>query len=648
MGWDKELLDGQKKAASYVGNHARLLAGPGTGKTFTLTRRASFLILEKCVQPEDILVVTFTRAAAFELRTRVKQELGIEKLPRISTLHSFALRQILRNSQRITALPEPLRIADDWEERHIVQEDLKEMLNLDRIEQVRELLQDLSADWQSLSAEEEDWEDRFPNPRFLGTWREHRQIYGYTLRSELVYRLKKELEQRGDFELEGDVKFFLVDEYQDLNRCDLAVVQSIASHETELFAAGDDDQSIYGFRKAHPEGIRRFNRDYPGAKELELETCMRCDRRILELGLFVAAQDPRRIEKKIHAAPKSGKGTVEILRFNTQSEEAQGITDLCSYLITQRNLAPKNILVLLRSDLRSVISRPIQEKLEGASIRVVSTTGTEDVMADARAFFALLRLSVRIEDSLAWRSVLRVWCSGVGPKSINVLYELARSRNESFAQTVVAARDNNEILPKEYRSRISNGIDQVFSQVINLFSVETEPYETCDQLIASVQSAAETIVKDKEKRERIMLLFKQASMEVEATTIQELIRAIEIGSGKIEQEIEEDSVRILTMHQAKGLTAKAVIVAAAEDEYIPGRNRDVKIDDERRLLYVSLTRAKHFLFVTYCDKRTGQQQHTGRNSGNDNRSLSQFLSDCPHIPKDGREFIGCLTAERNS
>ena len=107
------------------------------------------------------------------------------------------------------------------------------------------------------------------------------------------------------------------------------------------------------------------------------------------------------------------------------------------------------------------------------------------------------------------------------------------------------------------------------------------------------------------------------------------MRATEVASEDIEQEIETGKVNILTMHKAKGLTAEAVIVDAAEEEYIPGRAQGDAVDDERRLLYVSLTRAKHHLFVTYCDKRTGRQRHTGRDSGKTARSLTPFLANGP-------------------
>ena len=248
MKWDSGLLDAQKQAVVHIGKHARLLAGPGTGKTLTLTRRIAYLVSEKGISPEKILVLTFTRAAAFELRKRIAEILGDQqgKLVRVSTLHSFALRQLLRNSNLIDSLPRPLRIADDWEERHIILEDLKSILGYD-LKTVREKFNLLSADWQTLDADNEEWENQFPDSRFIGAWRQHRKIFGYTLRSELVYQLKRAFEQIGEFSLESDYSYLLVDEYQDLNRCDLAVISAIRDKRVEVFVAGDDDQSIYGF-----------------------------------------------------------------------------------------------------------------------------------------------------------------------------------------------------------------------------------------------------------------------------------------------------------------------------------------------------------------------------------------------------------------
>lgn len=648
MAWDDDLLPEQRTAASHTDGHAKLLAGPGTGKTLTLTRHICFLVEELDVSPADILAVTFTRAAARELRQRVEGEVGEENCPRISTLHSFALRQLLRNAARIADLPQPVRIADDWEERNIILEDFKALLGLPTIREARNLLNELSADWQSLTADEADWERRFPDPRFLGMWREHRNTYGYTLRAELVYQLKKALQQRGDSELEDSFKYLLVDEYQDLNRCDLSVVQEVASRGVDLFVAGDDDQSIYGFRKAHPEGIRRFICDYEGAQDHPLEICKRCDRQILNLGLFVARQDPRRVDKEIRPEPGRGQGEVGVLRFPNQDAEAGGIAQLCAHLLQDHSLSPDDILILIRSDHNHAFSRPIREALEAARIPVAASTEATNPLddPDGRAFLAFMRLAAGREDSLAWRTFLQVWCAGVGSGAIGAVYALARSRGIGFAQAVLEAHADPSMLPSRYQGRLQRAIGDVLDEQDVCFpDGGQQDYETCDELIQVMRTAAEPLIEDDDERESVLSELRLAAEVAEATSIEDLVHAIEVASEDIEQEIVRDKVNILTMHRAKGLTAEAAIVAACEDQYIPGRASGDAVDDERRLLYVSLTRAKHHLFVTYCDRRTGPQQYTGRDGGRIARSLSRFLIDCTHAPQSGRTLIAGLAEE---
>lgn len=648
MAWHDGLLPEQKTAAEHTGSHARLLAGPGTGKTLTLTRHVCFLVTGQEVDHESIVVVTFTRAAASELRQRIHVELGEERCPGVSTLHSFALRQLLRNAARISTLPQPLRIADDWEERNVVLEDMKSLLNLSRISEARDLLNELSADWQSLTAEEADWERRFPNPQFLGVWREHRQIYGYTLRSELVYQLKKALEQCDDFQLDGPVTHLLIDEYQDLNRCDLAVLHGIASRNVELYVAGDDDQSIYGFRKAHPEGIRRFPRDYYGARELSLEVCKRCDPSILDLGLFVARQDPRRLPKTIRPEDDRDAGEVVILKFRDQEREAEGIAQICVHLVNECGLQPDSILILLRSDYKGAFTDPIREKINNAGLSAAEAADAANLLdsPDGRALLAFMRLAVFRGDSLAWRTLFEVWCNGVGPGAIGALYDLARSRGWSFAQAVLAGVEDDQILPSNHRGRISDAAGRIVGRLDELFPEELGDSETSGEVIEAIQQAAKLLVHDERLSGKLVEQLRRMAESVDARSIREVLRATDVSKEEIEQDLERGKVNILTMHRAKGLTADAVIVAAAEDQYIPGRAKGDAVDDERRLLYVSLTRAKHHLFVTYCNERTGPQQYTGRDSGTRARSLTSFLVDSPLPITDGRAFIRRLAGEQ--
>lgn len=546
----------QREAASYLGTHSRLLAGPGTGKTLSLTRRICFLIEEQTVAPGEIQALTFTRAAAAELRGRVRSEVGESRVPKISTLHSFALRQLLKNARLLVLLPQPLRIADDWEERTIVLEDLKSLLSLKTIRDASQLLNDLSADWQSLKADDSQWEQRFPNPAFLGAWREHRDVYGYTLRSELVYQLRRALEQYEGFNLEGPPRYLLVDEYQDLNRCDLAVVKFISERGAEVFGAGDDDQSIYGFRKALPDGIRRFLTDYPGAKDLTLTVCKRCDKAILDHALFVARQDYARIEKVLTPEEGSGEGEVALLRFVDQDQEAETVARLCSYLVTQRGLSPGNILLLLRSDRDGVFSSVLRRAFDIARVPIAIATADTDPFnaTTGRQVLALLRLLENERDHLAWRTLLEIRKNGVGTDTIRRVYDIAKSQGIGFADVLLG------ILEDPATASFSAG--RLIGEVRSIGEFRREMMakfpsgDDLDNARAGLQDAVRAVVAEivgaNDDADRLILEIGAAIEAGGCNSLSDLLQTLAVSTEDIEQELQPDRVNILTMHRAKG------------------------------------------------------------------------------------------------
>jgi len=629
--------DDQKIAVSHIGSHARLLAGPGTGKTTTLTKRVRYLLLEKGVDPHSIAVLTFTRAAAYNLRREISKELSEYKIdiPYISTLHSFALRQLLRNSEIVDRLPLPLRIADDYEERWIIQEDIKKILGLDGIEDVKDKFNNLSSDWQSLKADEEDWEKRYPEPQFLGAWQEHREVFGYTLRSELVYQLKRALEQNPDFDIEGPIEHLLVDEYQDLNRCDLAVIKEIVERGAELFCAGDDDQSIYGFRGADPEGIRRFPEDYNPHALLELEYCRRCDRRIIDLASFVADLDPGRIPKPLRPVDDAGDGEVRILYFRNQKDEASGVAKLCRYLC-EHGYNPGKIMILLRSDRYGAFSNPLKEALEVEGVPVAVKADSPLDTNEGRELFSILRLSTDLEDHLAWRTLLQIRHNGIGKTSLSEIYKFARREGARFYEALCKIEKAPELFPR-LGGKVVDEMRKIreLTSEFNSYAKEHRDFG----LIGGILHLAEQLISDIEKRDTILDYIQDMIEILGVTDLKQFLSALSTSMGDTEQEIDPDKVNIITMHKAKGLTADVVFIVAAEDEYIPGRQTGEKIDDERRLLYVSLTRARHLLFITYCSSRTDQQMHTGREVGRSRRTLTRFLRDSPIRPEDGNEYV---------
>lgn len=641
MPWDTGLLDEQREAACHVGLHACLRAGPGTGKTLTLAKRVVYLIVGQNVSPNEILALTFTRAAAHELRQKVQEELEpyMKELPRISTLHSFALRQLLRNYDIITTVPSPLRIADDWEEQNIILEDLKGILDID-IRETRRKFNLLSSDWQTLDADKEKWEERYPDPEFLGAWRQHNRTYGYTLRSQLVYELKRALERNHDFLLEQSFKHILIDEYQDLNRCDLAVIKALSRRGTELFATGDDDQSIYGFRFAHPEGIRRFEKDYHPSSLLELKYCIRCDKKILDIGLFVAKLDTQRIEKPLEPMPDAGEGEVQLLRFNDQYEEADAVARICKHFIKVDGYLPEDILILIRSDRNGVFSEVLRQSMKAQDIPIACKT---DYVApldsdEGRELLSILHLCARRDDHLAWRTLLQIRKNGlVGRKVISSVYDMALKEGITFAYALRRVKNSPNCIPK-LGYRLYTELKAI-DDLINQFDTEISEGEN---LIDKVRQLAENVVSDVEQRNEILAYLQGVIETSEAETLVDLLSALSASMEDKEQEVDPEKVNILTMHKAKGLTRDIVFLIDAEDEYIPGKQVGEEEGDALRLLYVSLTRAKHILVITYCKERTGQQKWTGRNSGTKKRTLSRFLSDAPIAPQSGLDYLNSL------
>lgn len=639
MNWYEILLPDQRRAASHTGSHSRLLAGPGTGKTLVLTRRILYLIQEASIPPDEIMGLTFTRAAAQELRRRVNESLPAESpQPRIHTLHSFALRQLLLNSDKLDHLPTPLRIADDWEERYIIQEDLKTILDLVRIKQVEDLFHELSSDWQSLSAELGDFT---PDARFIGAWQEHRSLFGYTLRSELIFQLKRALEQVPDFELETPIRHLLVDEYQDLNRCDLSIIQALVNLGPELFIAGDDDQSIYGFRKAHPEGIRSFHREYPGSEDLTLNICMRCDSDILALSEFVADLDTNRIPKNTRSEDGRQSGEVSLLGYPDQFGEARGIASICNYLISVDGYSPSDILILTRVNTNNAISRVLEESFDELLIPFSADVSSYSPFDEptGRIILSALRLLRDQSDHLSWRTILRLCQNNIGDGIIGMILSQSRIQGISFSEILIQI-ENEPAIIETYGTRISNETQRIrtfLRRLIEDFDFDELNVESFGRLIREVINWSSD---DSGEGDMIYDYIASRVADSELGQLNDLLSLLETDSADIEQEIDPNSVNMLTMHKAKGLTSEVVIILGAEDEFIPGRQEsEPELGDERRLLFVSLSRAKHKLFVTFCATRTGQQSWLGRPTGSSHHTLSRFLRYAPIHPVPGIDYI---------
>ncbi len=571
MGWSDELSEEQRELASHDERVVRLVAGPGTGKTRVMTRRVAYLVEDKGVNPSAILALTFSRAAAGELRNRLEVLLGEETgdLPTVSTLHGFALRQLLLNGSAPT-LPQPIRIADDFDERHVIMEEIAEQMGKGfGIREVQKELNALAADWETLKVEEDEWEKNFPNAKFLEAWRRHRKVYGYTLRAELVYALKRALDEDPELQLEPAFTQVLVDEYQDLNRCEIAVLQRLAGDDRYLFAAGDDDQSIYGFRKAFPQGLREFGVTYPDATEEELAECHRCDRDILALALNVAEQDVKRIEKDLACRPDADDGHIQALSFANISAEAKGIAEIAAGLVESSELTPHGILILLRNDPSRIYSTPIVEALKanGLDAELPSDPLARLDHDDGRQLVCILRLLHEPDHDLAWRELLKLRDNRIGSGTLFSIFEYAADKLIRYHDALeIVAKDPSE-LDSGRSQAVADEVTEIKGLLANMDGLLDGPVE--DGLDEVLSAASFPDGEDRDQLKELLVELVENVDEATLADVEGALHAARSGWDKEEESGDEDRVRIMTMHAAKGLTADAVIVAACENEPCP-------------------------------------------------------------------------------
>jgi DNA helicase II / ATP-dependent DNA helicase PcrA len=628
--WDEELSEAQRRIASHPERIVRLVAGPGTGKTRVMTRRVAYLVEELGVNPASILALTFSRAAAQELRDRLEDLLGEEagERPGVYTLHAFALRQLMR-SGGASGFPDPVRIADDFDERWVIMEELARLTGVG-VRDIENEITELASDWETLAAEEDEWEQRFPNGQFLAAWRSHRDVYGYTLRAELVYALKKLLDEDPDLQLEPSFTHVLVDEYQDLNQCEIAVVERLASGDRALFVAGDDDQSIYGFRNAFPLGLREFRDQYDGVFEEELEECHRCDSDILGIGLRVAEQDVDRIPKRLGPLPDAADGTVEALAYRDINHEAAGIADICKGLVDNEGIQPGSILIIFRNDPGAQIySTPIVEALSEVGLEAELPANPLAILDQdqGRPLVCLLRLLRDRADGLAWREILKLRENRIGDATLLALYRWAAETRSTYHDALRVVAADPDAFDNVRRRRLSEEVIELEEWLDELQPLFDEPAEdVLPRILAEVDLPDD----ETEQLEALLLDLVGEVENPSLAALEEALHSVKGNWDQDERDKETNRIQLMTMHTAKGLTADAVIVAACEDELIPGWPDDQReLEDERRLLYVSLTRARHFLYVTFARERWGQQSRKLRSPTPNlsRRTYTRFLRD---------------------
>jgi len=610
--------------------HGRILAGPGTGKSATVVALLTRLLEGET--PPRVKMLTFTRAATGELASKVLEHPATAAL-RPSTVHSFSISVLLHNPDA-AGLPSPLRIADDWENKEIIWPSLARRLDITPTK-VKYLFQELASGWESLSDHQDERVTEEERARFTGAWLEHRVIFGYTLLSELPHALRNALREHRD--LDGlDYELLIVDEYQDLNACDLSLLREIAARGTAVLAAGDDDQSIYSFRKAAPEGIRRFPEEYDPASVYGLSVAQRFGGEILEWASYVIEGDPDRPKKaRLTPAESCEPGTVALLGFAGEKAEAVGIAKIVRRLVDNEGIHPSDVLILLRSDHNRTFSKPIRAALEEVGLECSNPELIRELFEEPanRRTIAWLRLLTAPCDSLAWATLLRLE-QGIGPGFIDYVYAHAHKQGVSFGNALLELSESDfPNAPVSSASRARDLIRGVRSWAESQHVPEDRPDKGWGAWATEIADASSHLEPTNDLR---VLLVEIDEITPEEDSLERYLGQIQ-PLGKDLSLARSGGVRIMTMGGSKGLTVRATIVAGVEDGIIPRPNADAA--EERRLLYVAMTRAREHLYCTFARRRRGPTARAGAARVNERRQVSQFLRGGPVDPEDGEEYI---------
>lgn len=627
------LTDEQEAVANHpLGTHGRVLAGPGTGKSTTAAALAERLLAAD--DPPRLRFLTFTRAATTELARKLSPEQA-HLLEQPSTIHSFSISVLLQNPGS-ASFPAPLRIPDDYEYKQLVRPHLARRAQVS-VRKLDKLVSEMAAKWESLNPEEHPNITPEERARFMGAWLQHRNAFGYTLLGELPDLFRCAL--RDHQTLGGtDYDLLIVDEYQDLNACDLEVLSRLAGRGAFLLAIGDDDQSIYAFRKAHPAGIRRFLGEFHTNKDYKLTVCQRSARQILEWAAHVIQGDPDRERRHpLQCREGNPQGVVALLNFRGDRTEANGVADLVCWLRDDRGVPASEILILSRTDRAGTFTKLIKEELSERRVPQSDPLEVELMLAEEsnRRLLAILRLFVLRTDSLAWWSLIKTR-PGLGDRFVDYIFTLATSVNSTFGEAFVSAANGGFSGSPANCRNVASSLWQETSAILDSVSLPVEEDATRwgRWILPEI---------DRERLPDCSDQLKQLLLRIDEVTEpkQELGRFLSqiqpVGEDLLRAQ--SNGVRFMTMAGSKGLTVRAAILVGVDNDLIPRPDQDQA--EERRLLYVAMTRSQEFLFLTWVNRRRGPAARSGRaNIGR--RQPSDFLRGSPVESQDGPSFIRTL------
>lgn len=645
MAWDEGLEGTVKEIAGTDLSPLRVLAGPGTGKSFALKRRVERL-LESGINPHQILACTFTRTAAADLQ-RDLQNLGVEGASEITatTLHArcFAL---LRRQQVLAITGRVTRTLMEFETDFVLADLAGQEFGGKREKQRR--LQAFNAAWARMQSEQPGWPTARVDRAFHHALMDWLIFHRAMLVGELVPLALRYLRDNPESQELRRFTHVLVDEYQDLNLAEQTVAD-LLSTDTHLAVVGDEDQSIYSFKYAHPEGIRDFHLTRPNTFDLTLEVCRRCPTSVVTIANSLIDHNPDRQNRTLQPHRENGEGEIRVVQWRSLNAEVAGLVEYIVGKIADGSFDPGKILVLTPS---RQIGYAIRDQLSEAGTSAVSyfteqaTRGNPAHLheCDNQQALTLLRLIADPNDRVA----LRCWC-GFGSNSRNSrawrsLINICGEANLEPSEALELALNGDLTIP--YGRPILERFRLLQDERLQLEGL-TGPSlldalfpEDVDWAIPFRELAMEHS-EDGEEED-----------EYDAATLDQILRT-GLTSPEIPEEV--DFVRVMSLHKSKGLTADLVVIAGCLEGLIPRApkadnraERDAELREQRRLFYVGITRTRRTLVLSSASTLPRATAHrmqvrvVGTNPTLGRTIASRFIHELgPSIPASerGADFL---------
>ena len=613
-----EILEGlnnkQYEAVINTDGPCLVIAGAGSGKTKVLTHKIAYLMNEKDIKPWNILAITFTNKAANEMKTRVENIVGnAAKDMWIGTFHSICVKILRRFIDRI-GYDTSFIIFDTSDQRTLIKECIKACDLDEKMFADRAILSEIS------NAKNEMLEPMQYALRTGGDFRKEKIATVYSLYQQRLKEnnavdfddiinltIKILMENPDVLEYYSEkFKYILVDEYQDTNKSQFTLVTMLASKYGNITVVGDNDQGIYSFRGADISNILNFERDYPGTKIIKLEQNYRCTGNILNAANAVIKNNPVKYKKELWTQNDIGE-LPNVFCGDNEYDEGSYIVEQINRLRREEYFKYQDFTVLYRMNAQS---RAIEDILRRENIPYKIIGGLKFYeRKEIKDAIAYLRLIYNPSDNLSLKRIINEPKRGVGKTSIDNIAKIAEDTNVSMYEIIKNAADYglNRVFvnTREFVEQIEYLISKKDELKISELIKETLNKTGYTKALENENTVeAETRIQNLEEFLTVAIEFEEEASE---NPLAEFLEGITLSSDIDGMEEEEDSITLMTLHTAKGLEFPVVFLVGLEEGIFPGYKsigEPKELEEERRLCYVGITRAKQFLFLTCAKQRT--------------------------------------------